>query len=237
MFRVQLSENLPNLQRQHHEITPYAVLRLHHRAHPPPPLLVLRRRRRTSPPREGHHAHPGAGSQTGRLSNLNNSGSSRWSNSPSRGGDAAERMLERSKARASAYVREKSAQMEFLKTQKMSNDYLRQMPRRWQAGDVYSPHDLSPVEMSKWRKRSPPKIDVIDALGINPVDMYKNFSLIEFFTTPSAMIKHSKGTRLRPVNQRKIAKMVRRAQGMGLYPTIHDHPELLREHFFSTRQR
>lgn len=147
------------------------------------------------------------------------------------------RMLDRHKARSAAYVREKTAQMEFLKSQKMSNDYLKQMPRRWQAGDVYSPHDLSPIEMQKWRKRSLPNSDVVDSLGINPLDMYKNFSLIEHFTTPSGMINHSKLTRLRPVNQRKVAKMVRRVQGMGLYPTVHAHPEMLRDQFFSSRQR
>lgn len=68
---------------------------------------------------------------------------------------------------------EKSQQMDFLKNQKMSNDFLKQMPRRWQAGDVYSPHDLSPIEMQKWRKKSVRNNDVIDALGINPLDMYK----------------------------------------------------------------
>lgn len=67
--------------------------------------------------------------------------------------------------------------------------------------------------------------------------MLQNFSLIEHFTTPSGMINHSKLTRLRPVNQRKVAKMVRRVQGMGLYPTVHAHPEMLRDQFFSSRQR
>lgn len=62
--------------------------------------------------------------------------------------------------------------------------------------------------------------------------MEQNFALIEHFTSPSAMIKHSKYTRLRPVNQRKVAKMVRRVQGMGIYPTVHSHPEMIREQFF-----
>jgi small subunit ribosomal protein S18 len=92
---------------------------------------------------------------------------------PSRGGDAASRLIERYKARNNSYTAEKTAQMDFLKNQKMSGDYLRQMPRRWQAGDVYSPHDLSPIEMQKWRKRSVRNSDVIDALGIKPLDMYK----------------------------------------------------------------
>lgn len=41
-------------------------------------------------------------------------------------------------------------------------------------------------------------------------------------------IKHSKVTGLRPVNQRKIAKAIRRAIGMGFYPSVHAHPEMLR---------
>lgn len=41
-------------------------------------------------------------------------------------------------------------------------------------------------------------------------------------------IKHSSETGLRPVNQRKMAKAVRRAVGMGLHPSVHKHPEILR---------
>ncbi|KAF4981611.1 hypothetical protein FZEAL_2623 [Fusarium zealandicum] len=180
---------------------------------------------------------PAAGAHNNRLANLNNNNSGDGGGErPQRGqaqrGDAASRLLDRYKSRSAAYVREKSAQMDFLKNQKMSNDYLKQMPRRWEAGDVYSPHDLSPVEMQKWRKRSVRNNDVVDALGIKPLDMYKNFSLIEHFTTSSGMINHSNLTRLRPVNQRKVAKMVRRVQGMGIYPSVHAHPEMLRDQFF-----
>lgn len=56
--------------------------------------------------------------------------------------------------------------------------------------------------------------------------------MISEFTKPSAQIMHSEKTGLRPVNQRKVAKMIRRAQGMGIYPTIHGHPEMIREMFF-----
>lgn len=63
--------------------------------------------------------------------------------------------------------------MDVLKSQKVSSDFLRQMPRKWEAGDVYSPHDLSPVEMTKWKKRTKRNSDVVDALGISPLDMYK----------------------------------------------------------------
>lgn len=45
--------------------------------------------------------------------------------------------------------------------------------RRWKAGDVYAPHDLSPVEMQKWRRRHQSNTDVFDALAINPLHEYK----------------------------------------------------------------
>lgn len=41
-------------------------------------------------------------------------------------------------------------------------------------------------------------------------------------------IKHSLNTGLRPKNQRKMAKAIRRAIGMGLHPSVHRHPEILR---------
>jgi len=45
--------------------------------------------------------------------------------------------------------------------------------------------------------------------------------------TDFGRIKHSKFTGLRPVNQRKIAKAIRRAIGLGLHPSVHRHPEIL----------
>ena len=47
------------------------------------------------------------------------------------------------------------------------------MIRKWKPGDVYAPHDLSPVEMEKWRKRKAGDRDVFDMLGINPLAEYK----------------------------------------------------------------
>lgn len=49
----------------------------------------------------------------------------------------------------------------------------RQVGRKWKAGDVYAPHDLSPVESRKWKARRGPSRDVFDALGINPLNEYK----------------------------------------------------------------
>jgi small subunit ribosomal protein S18 len=30
--------------------------------------------------------------------------------------------------------------------------------------------------------------------------------------------------------------MIRRVQGMGIYPTIHDHPEMIRGEFFNEKK-
>ncbi|KAI3342181.1 ribosomal protein S18 [Ustulina deusta] len=106
-------------------------------------------------------------------------------------------------------------------------DYLRQMPRRWRPGDVYSPHDMSPSEMAKWRKPTARKKDLVDLLGLRPLDMYRNFSVISEFMTPHGRIMRSVETGLSPVNQRKMAKAIRRAIGLGLHPSVHRHPELL----------
>ena len=45
--------------------------------------------------------------------------------------------------------------------------------------------------------------------------------------TPHGRIKKSADTGLRPVNQRKMAKAIRRAIGLGLHPSVHHHPEIL----------
>ena len=47
------------------------------------------------------------------------------------------------------------------------------------------------------------------------------------FTSTMGRIKHSQSTGLRPVNQRRIAKAIRRAVGIGLMPRVYHHPELL----------
>ncbi|KAJ6141677.1 hypothetical protein N7470_010067 [Penicillium chermesinum] len=47
------------------------------------------------------------------------------------------------------------------------------------------------------------------------------------YVSPLGRIKHRNETGLRPVNQRKIAKAIRRAVGLGLMPSVHRHPEIL----------
>ncbi|KAF7589103.1 WD40 repeat-like protein [Aspergillus hancockii] len=113
------------------------------------------------------------------------------------------------------------------KTQGESRILEKYQTRDWRAGDVYTPHDLSAAEMKKWRKRHSPATDAFDALNMNPLDLYKNFSIMSEYITPVGRIKHRNTTGLRPVNQRKIAKAIRRAIGLGLMPSVHRHPEIL----------
>ncbi|MCJ1249268.1 hypothetical protein MMC30_006491 [Trapelia coarctata] len=109
-----------------------------------------------------------------------------------------------------------------------SNELEKLQTRRWKKGDVYAPHDLSPAEMRKWRQRSKPNRDVFDMLNINPLDEYKNYSMMAEFTTSMGRIKNPRDTGLRPVNQRRVARAIRRAVGMGWLPSVHVHPEFLR---------
>ncbi|KAK4452319.1 hypothetical protein QBC34DRAFT_398376 [Podospora aff. communis PSN243] len=108
--------------------------------------------------------------------------------------------------------------------------YLRMMPRKWRKGDVYAPKDLSHVEAKRWRYSNPPAVDIVDMMGFNPVDNYRNLAMISEHMTAHGRIEHSKNSGLRPVNQRKMAKAIRRAIGMGLHPSVHLHPEILLNH-------
>jgi len=63
--------------------------------------------------------------------------------------------------------------MQELKNHRLATDLTKQIQRRWKAGDVYAPHDLSSAEMQKWKKRGRPESDVFDLLDMNPVEEYK----------------------------------------------------------------
>jgi small subunit ribosomal protein S18 len=56
----------------------------------------------------------------------------------------------------------------------------------------------------------------------------QNFSMMSEYMTDMGRIKHRRETSLRPVNQRRMAKAIRRAIGTGLMPGVHRHPEILR---------
>lgn len=132
----------------------------------------------------------------------------------------------------------------------------KQIARRWKTGDVYAPHDLSEVEMKKWKKRGKPAVDVFDVLELDPLveyrvsvfffpytrtgfrwccdvavreadDWIQNFAMLSEYMTPMGRIMHSDTTGLRSRNQRRIAKAIRRGVGMGLMPSVHRHPEIL----------
>ena len=124
-------------------------------------------------------------------------------------------------------------------------DLEKQASRTWRAGDVYSPKDLSPFEQTKARIARQPNsrfrmqtrarsrrqggADTFDILRLNPLNEYKNYTMMGEFVSEMGRINGATRTGLRAVNQRKLAKAVRRSIGMGLVPSVHRHPELLPE--------
>ncbi|KAM0285630.1 hypothetical protein ACHAQH_001336 [Verticillium albo-atrum] len=130
-------------------------------------------------------------------------------------------------AQSEAQLARKRFELQQLRDRKTSDDYIRQMPRKWRTGDVYAPHDMHPHQLAKWKRRSSPKHDVTDLLSVNPLDQYKNFSMISEHMTSFGQIKSAKETGLRPRNQRRMAKAIRRVIGMGIHPSVHYHPEIL----------
>ncbi|KAK2867930.1 hypothetical protein FQN49_003329 [Arthroderma sp. PD_2] len=108
-----------------------------------------------------------------------------------------------------------------------AHDLQRHQTRNWKAGDVYSPRDLSPVEMKKWKKKRSPPGDIFDALSINPLHMYKNFAVMSEYVSETGRIKPGTETGLRRINQRKLSRAIRRAVSLGLMPSVHRHPEIL----------
>ncbi|CRK25571.1 37S ribosomal protein RSM18 like [Verticillium longisporum] len=130
-------------------------------------------------------------------------------------------------AQSEAQLARKRFELQQLRERKTSDDYMKQMPRKWRTGDVYAPHDMNPHQLARWKKRTAPKHDVTDLLSLNPLDMYKNFSMISEYMTSFGQIKNSRDTGLRPRNQRRMAKAIRRVIGMGIHPSVHFHPEII----------
>ena len=68
-----------------------------------------------------------------------------------------------------------------LKDIKRASSFSKMITRRWKPGDVYAPHDLSGVEMMKWKRRGKPAHDAFDVLDMNPLDHYRVCtSLLQF---------------------------------------------------------
>ncbi|OBT65119.1 hypothetical protein VE03_04778 [Pseudogymnoascus sp. 23342-1-I1] len=116
---------------------------------------------------------------------------------------------------------------EDLERHKLATRMTKQIARRWKTGDVYAPHDLSEVEMKKWKRKGKPTVDVFDVLELDPLVEYRNFAMLSEYMSPMGRIMHSNDTGLRSRNQRRIAKAIRRAVGMGFMPSVHRHPEVL----------
>ena len=49
------------------------------------------------------------------------------------------------------------------------------------------------------------------------------------YITDLGRIRPRSQTGLRPVNQRRLAKAIRRAIALGLMPSVHRHPEILKK--------
>lgn len=59
--------------------------------------------------------------------------------------------------------------------------------------------------------------------------------MISQYMTTMGQIKHSSETGLRPRNQRKMAKAIRRVIGMGIHPSVHRHPEILKHELITNK--
>jgi hypothetical protein len=55
----------------------------------------------------------------------------------------------------------------------LRGDLSKQISRKWKVGDIYAPHDLSDVEMAKWKQKVKVTEDVFDVLGFKPLEQYK----------------------------------------------------------------
>ena len=58
-------------------------------------------------------------------------------------------------------------------TVEMNGKKQRLLARKWQAGDIYTPKALTPLEVKKYKAMKNPSRDIFDALGIDPIDAYK----------------------------------------------------------------
>jgi len=62
----------------------------------------------------------------------------------------------------------------------------------------------------------------------------QNFSVMSEYVSEMGRIRPGRGrdaTGLRPVNQRKLSKAIRRAIALGLMPSVHRHPEILKKQY------
>jgi len=92
-------------------------------------------------------------------------------------------ILQESSQRASASggggVRTTADAIADLRAQATTDQFSRMLPRKWATGSIYAPRDLGVGEQKKWTFTNPRSYrperggDVIDKLGINPLDNYR----------------------------------------------------------------
>jgi hypothetical protein len=79
----------------------------------------------------------------------------------------------KNKREATAPANPQADALSDIKDFRRASSFSQMITRRWRPGDVYAPHDLSDVEMMKWKKRSKPAYDAFDVLDMNPLDHYR----------------------------------------------------------------
>ncbi|KAJ1849159.1 hypothetical protein LPJ73_003796 [Coemansia sp. RSA 2703] len=86
---------------------------------------------------------------------------------------------------------------------------------------TYSPRDLNEMTILK-NMRKPDEVssakDPFVALGINPLDYFKNNLVLGTFVTDMGKIKPRYKTGLTAKSQRRLAKAIKRARSFGLMP-------------------
>src|SRR6266516_4316324 len=99
-----------------------------------------------------------------------------WGEEPSRANrilqDNVKGYIEQMKEKKAA-EQKRATTVQDLTSSWKNTDLQKLMTRRWGPGESYAPHDLSSVEMRKFRNSRKPTQDVFDALALNPLDEYK----------------------------------------------------------------
>ncbi|PQE05796.1 37S ribosomal RSM18 mitochondrial protein [Rutstroemia sp. NJR-2017a BVV2] len=85
--------------------------------------------------------------------------------------ELARRMLEQRDGASRTQSRQ--ATIDDIDAHTLRGDLSKQISRKWKVGDIYAPHDLSDVEMAKWKKKAKVTHDVFDVIGFNPLEQYK----------------------------------------------------------------
>ncbi|RIA99483.1 ribosomal protein S18 [Glomus cerebriforme] len=93
-------------------------------------------------------------------------------------------------------------------------------------GELYAPDELNENNYKNRRnvgRRKPPTVDTFNALKLNPLIEYKNYTLLSNFVSDMGRILPRSITGLTAKNQRKLAKAIKRARSFGLIPSTHRH--------------